>query len=73
MSVLLAGGGIRGGQTFGSSDKVGAYPAEHPVAPEDIAKTMYHMMGIDNLAATDREGRPFNLLEEGAPIVELMG
>jgi uncharacterized protein (DUF1501 family) len=72
MSVLLAGGGIRGGQTFGSSDKVGAYPALDPVAPEDIAKTMYHMMGIDNLAATDREGRPFNLLDEGAPIAALL-
>jgi hypothetical protein len=73
MSVLLAGGGIRGGQTFGTSDKVGAYPADHPVGPEDIAKTIYHAMGIDNLAATDREGRPFNLLDEGAPIMALLG
>jgi hypothetical protein len=73
MSVLLAGGGIRGGQTFGTSDKVGAYPADHPVGPEDNAKTIYHAMGIDNLAATDREGRPFNLLDEGAPIMALLG
>lgn len=71
MSVLFAGGGIRGGQTYGSSDKVAAYPADKGVAPEDITKTVYHAMGIDNLDAVDREGRPFDLLPEGAPIKSL--
>lgn len=71
MSVVLAGGGIKGGQVYGTSDKVAAYPAEHPVAPEDIAKTVYHAMGIDDLEALDREGRPFSLLPEGRAIVEL--
>src|SRR5438874_312700 len=55
MSVLLAGGGIRGGQTYGTSDKIAAYPADRPVAPEDIARTVYYAMGIDNLEARDRE------------------
>lgn len=68
MSVLMAGGGIRGGRTYGTSDRIAAYPADHPVAPEDIAKTIYHAMGIEDLAAVDREGRPFNLLEEGTPL-----
>jgi hypothetical protein len=71
MSVVLAGGGIRGGQTYGASDKVAAYPADRAVAPEDISKTVYHAMGIDNLEAVDREGRPFDLLPEGAVIREL--
>ena len=71
MSVLFAGGGIRGGQTYGSSGKLAEYPADKPVAPEDIAKTVYHAMGIDNLDAVDRNGRPFNLLEEGRPITGL--
>jgi hypothetical protein len=71
MSVLFAGGGIRGGQTYGTSDKVAAYPNEKAVAPEDIAKTVYHAMGIDDLEAIDREGRPINLLPEGAAIREL--
>jgi uncharacterized protein (DUF1501 family) len=71
MSVLFAGGGIKGGQTYGTSDKVAAYPNEKAVAPEDIAKTVYHAMGIDDLEAVDREGRPFNLMPEGAPIREL--
>ncbi len=68
MSILLAGGGIRGGQAYGSSDKHAEYPAENPVAAEDIAKTIFYALGIDDLAATDREGRPFNLMEEGRPI-----
>jgi uncharacterized protein (DUF1501 family) len=71
MSVLLAGGGIRGGQTFGSSDKVAAYPADREVAPEDVAHTVYHAMGIDDLTARDREGKPFDLLPEGRVIREL--
>ncbi len=71
MSVLLAGGGVRGGQVYGASDKVGAYPADRPVAPEDVTKTVYHAMGITDLEATDREGRPFHLLPEGRALTEL--
>ena len=68
MSALLAGGGIRGGQTYGSSDKIAAFPADCPVGPEDIAKTVYYAMGIEDLETVDREGRPSNLLEAGAPL-----
>jgi hypothetical protein len=71
MSVLLAGGGVRGGQVYGSTDKLGEYPADKPVAPEDIAQTVYHAMGIDDLVFTDRQGRPQNLLDEGRALVEL--
>jgi len=71
MSVLFAGGGIQGGQTYGASDKVGAYPADKRVSPEDIAKTVYYAMGIDNLDAVDREGKPFNLLPDGKPLKPL--
>jgi len=68
MSVLLAGGGIRGGQVYGASDKVAAYPADRKVAPEDVARTVYHAMGIDDLEATDREGRRFHLMPDGEVI-----
>jgi uncharacterized protein (DUF1501 family) len=68
MSVLLAGGGIRGGQVYGASDKRGEYPFDNVVAPEDIARTIFHAMGIDDLTAQDREGRPYRLMEEGAAI-----
>jgi hypothetical protein len=71
MSVLFAGGGVRGGQVYGASDKVGAFPADRPVAPEDVARTVYHAMGIADLTATDREGRPFDLMPEGRVIPDL--
>ena len=71
MSVLMAGGGIQGGQAYGTSDRHGAYPADLPVAPEDIAKTVYHAMGIDDLTAVDKGGRPYNLMAEGHSIKSL--
>jgi hypothetical protein len=70
-SVLVAGGGVRGGQTYGRSDRVGAFPADRPVAPEDVAKTVYHALGVDDLVAVDREGKPFPLLAEGRPLLDL--
>src|SRR5262249_33554255 len=51
MTVLMAGGGVCGGQVYGASDRIAAYPADRPVTPEDIAKTVYHVMGVDNLEA----------------------
>ena len=71
LTDVLAGGGIRGGQTFGSSDRLAEYPASRPVTPADVTKTVYHAMGIENLEAIDSQGRPFHLLEEGQPIVDL--
>ncbi|MBX9677385.1 MAG: DUF1501 domain-containing protein [Gemmataceae bacterium] len=70
-SVLLAGGGIRGGQVFGSTDRRAEFPNDNPVGPEHIARTIFHAMGIDDLHAVDREGRPFRLMEDGRPLTEL--
>ena len=47
-AILLAGGGVQGGQIYGSSDPVGGYPTGKPVLPEDLARTVYHAMGIDD-------------------------
>ncbi len=71
MSVVLAGGGIRGGQVHGASDRRAEYPAHRPVTPAHIARTVYHAMGIEDLAARDQDGRVFNLLDEGEPLREL--
>ena len=71
MSVVLGGGGIQGGQTFGSSDRRGEYPAHRPVTPAHVAHTVYHAMGVDDLWTKDRDGRVFNLLDEGEPLLEL--
>lgn len=73
LTNVFAGGGIRGGQTFGASDTLGEYPAERPVTPADITKTVYHAMGVHNLEAMDIEGRPYNLLTEGNALTELFG
>src|SRR5258708_35815344 len=70
-SVLLAGGGVRGGQVYGATDKRAEYPLDNVVGPEDVAKTVFHAMGIDDLTAIDREGRPYHLMEEGRPILAL--
>jgi hypothetical protein len=71
-SVFFAGGGIRGGQVFGASDKLGAYPAENPRSPEDLAATIYSALGIPQTAVWhDDLNRPHHIYY-GQPIVELM-
>ncbi|MBM4004075.1 MAG: DUF1501 domain-containing protein [Planctomycetes bacterium] len=72
LTDVLAGGGIRGGQTYGSSDRFAEYPALHPVTPADVTKTVFHAMGIRDLEAFDSQGRPYNLLAEGNAISALV-
>ena len=47
-SIMLAGGGVQGGQVIGASDPLGKEPAETPVRPEDLSATLYQSLGIDN-------------------------
>ena len=72
LTDVLAGGGIRGGQAYGSSDRYGEFPADNPVTPADVIRTVYHTMGIDDLEAVDAEGRPFNLLQHGMTLNDLL-
>jgi hypothetical protein len=61
-SVLLAGGGIRGGQVYGASDRIGAYPAESPVTPGDLMATICHCLGVDpHTELQDQFDRPLVL------------
>src|SRR5262249_17295932 len=56
---VLAGGGIRGGQVYGSSDRHAAYPNSNPVKPVDLMATMYHCLGIaPEQTLPDNQGRP---------------
>ena len=71
LTNLLAGGGIKGGQTYGTTDKYGEYPADRRCTPGDITKTVYHAMGIHDLSAIDNQGRPYDLQEHGRPLLEL--
>lgn len=71
-TVLLAGGGVRGGVTYGASDRIGAWPSERPVGPEDIAATLYHTLGVaPETHLHDRAGRPLTLCS-GRPLTELL-
>jgi hypothetical protein len=59
-SVALAGGGIKGGQVYGASDKQGGYPSEGRVTPQDLTATILHCLGYDPHAEIrDNLGRPF--------------
>lgn len=46
-TALLAGAGVKKGFVYGASDKHGEYPADKPVKPDDLAATIYHLLGID--------------------------
>jgi hypothetical protein len=60
----------RGG-VVGSSDRTGGYPDSHPVAPWDVAATMFAALGVDPSAHyTDLTGRPY-VLTNGKPIAAL--
>jgi hypothetical protein len=60
-SVTLAGGGICGGIVHGASDKLGAYPQDGLVKPEDITATILHCLGISpETEIHDALGRPFS-------------
>jgi hypothetical protein len=59
---LFAGGGVRGGQVIGRSDRIGAYPATTPYAPDDVGATVYHVLGVNPTAEVrDRQNRPVQL------------
>lgn len=59
-SVALAGGGIQGGQVYGSSDGNGAFPKTNACGPPDIHATIFRALGISPAAEIhDRLGRPF--------------
>jgi hypothetical protein len=72
-TVLMAGGGIKGGAIYGASDKIGAFPSLDAVSPDDIAATMYWALGIDPQAEFyDTLKRPLPIAA-GKPITAIFG
>jgi uncharacterized protein (DUF1501 family) len=74
MSVVMAGGGVKGGQAIGKTDEKAMGPAERPIHVEDLAASLYHAVGID----PDKEyvtpsGRPVKLANDGKVVYELFG
>ena len=61
-SIAMAGGGIRGGQVYGSSDRQGAFPREGKVMPQDITATALHCLGYESHTEIhDAQGRPLSV------------
>jgi len=72
MFCLLGGGGVKGGQIVGSTDRLGSLPASRPVVPSNIHATIYRVLGINpQLQLLDTSGRPVNTLDDPTPIHEL--
>ena len=70
-TVLLAGGGVQGGRVVGASDKIGAFPSDHPQRPENLAATIYRSLGLPRTAAWhDELDRPHHIYH-GTPIAGL--
>ena len=72
-SVVLAGGGIKGGYIHGSSNATASEPEEMAMGPEDLFTTVYHCMGI----VADKElmapgDRPIEIVDGGKVIKELL-
>ena len=73
MFCLLGGGGVRGGQVVGATNRRGEEPIARPVRPDNIHATIYRCLGIDpTLKILDHAGRPNSVLEDPTPIEELL-
>jgi uncharacterized protein (DUF1501 family) len=72
--ALLAGGGLRGGQVLGATDRLGSRVESRPVTYQDVFATLYRCLGIDpaRTTLTDSTGRPQHLLDRAEPLRELL-
>jgi uncharacterized protein (DUF1501 family) len=73
ISLLIGGGGIKGGRIVGKTDSRGEQIVERPASVGDLHATIYHVLGIDPyMTFPDNAGRPVPLIDDGAPIRELL-
>jgi uncharacterized protein (DUF1501 family) len=69
-TTLLAGGGFKGGITYGATDEFGLTAVEKPVHPHDLHATVLHLLGIDHTRLTYRySGRDFRLTDVGGRVL----
>jgi hypothetical protein len=71
-SSILAGAGIKGGQVYGKTNRLGEFPTEKPVRPEELAATIYHALGIPINNPQDPTGISRSLTS-GQPLLDLFG
>ena len=72
-SIVMAGGGLKKGMVYGSSDALAAEPENDPMTVENLATTVYHQLGIN----ADKElmapgGRPIEIVDGGKVINEII-
>ena len=73
MSALVAGGGLKMGQTVGSTNARAEYPKDRPYKVPQLLATLYQAMGIDpGMTFPNGSGRPMYVLDDRAPVVELL-
>ena len=72
-TVLLGGGGVKGGRVIGASDERAEKPADQPHGPEDLFATVSHLMGIDpEQEFLTPEGRPVKIVNDGKVIRSIL-
>ena len=72
-SLMLLGGGFAKGKIYGSSDKIGAFPASDPLIPGDIISTIYHCLGLrHDMEIHDPSNRPYRLVPTGDVVEALL-
>ena len=71
-TTLLAGAGVKKGYIYGASDKSGAFPAENPVRPDDLAATLFYILGIDPHTEVYGVGDRPLLIAEGKPVLDVL-
>ncbi len=72
-TLFFAGGGVRGGNVVGATDKIAAYPADNPKSPDDMAATIYRALGIPPTATWHDDLKRPHQVYYGHPIDELFG
>jgi uncharacterized protein (DUF1501 family) len=72
-SLMMIGGGFRQGLVYGSSDRIGTFPAGNALAPGDLVSTLYHLLGIPHDGQVhDAFGRPFRIVPSGDVVNDLI-
>jgi len=73
MSVVMGGGGLKGGVVVGSTDSKGEAPVDRPLTPQDFHATLYHVLGVDPyMTFQEPGGRPVPAIDHGDVIKELI-
>lgn len=73
-TALMAGGGLKVGQVVGQTNALAEYVTDNPVSPQDIAATIYTVMGVNlHTWYKAQDGRPIELCPEGKPVQQLVG